>query len=357
MTENAVGFFTGYAQVQHPEYWGEKILENSLDAEGAITNKLEAHPNVAQVLPRINSFALAAADEKTKGVLITGVDREKEKHVIDLESKISKGEYFFKDNSSVLVSSGLAEYLELGVADTLVLLGSGYQGASAAGKYPVSGLVSFGSPDLNNNMVFMPLALSQQFYGMEGKVTSYVLKFHNERNLTSSVSELSGDGFRVMHWKEMLPELIQLIEADSAGGLVMLAILYLITGFGMFGTVLMMTNERIYEFGLLLAIGMRRWKLLVVFLIESFLLALLGVIAGVIVSIPILTYFYYNPIHLASDMKDFTEKFDIEPVLNFSLDPSIFLSQALYVFGMALIINAYPIWRILRLKPVEAMRV
>ena len=59
---------------------------------------------------------------------------------------------------------------------------------------------------------------------------------------------------KIMTWKETLPEIEQTITADSAGGLIMAFILYVIVVFGMFGTVLMMTEERKYEFGVLISI-------------------------------------------------------------------------------------------------------
>lgn len=356
MIENAVGFYTGFAQVQHPDYWQDKVLENSVEENSPALQELQNHPEIKNLVPRISSFALASFEERTKGILVTGVDPTLEEDVIGLSSKLDQGSYFKSGSRSLIISSGLAKYLDLAVADTLVMLGMGYQGATAAGKYSVDGIVSFGSPELNSNMVFMPIKLAQEFYACPGLVSNYIIDLKDPNKLDQTLASLNPEGLAVLSWREILPELIQLIEADSAAGMVMLGILYLIIGFGMFGTILMMTNERVYEFGILVSIGMKKWKLILVFLLESIFLSLLGVLAGIILSIPVLTYFYFNPIRLASDFKDLTEKFDIEPVLNFSLDPSIFLSQAIFVLGMALIINVYPIWKIWQLNPIKAMR-
>jgi ABC-type lipoprotein release transport system permease subunit len=82
-----------------------------------------------------------------------------------------------------------------------------------------------------------------------------------------------------MAWQEMMPELVQAIQADSAGGQIMLFILYMVITFGMFGTVFMMTAERKYEFGVLISIGMRRGQLaLTVFCSKPYLYPLLALL-------------------------------------------------------------------------------
>lgn len=360
MIKNVVGYYTGYTQVHANGYWAEKSLDNTLYLTDSLQNKLLETPNVSALIPRLESFALASAGEITRGVLVTGVDLEAEANILNLEEKLVKGSYFSEGKDEVILGESLAEFLKLGIGDTMVLLGMGYQGASAAGKYTVAGTVQYGSPDLSNSLVCLPLASAQFLYNAENRLTSLIVHTDYPRKseeITKNIrASINGNELEVMHWKEMLPELIQLIEADNAGGQIALGILYLIIGFGMFGTILMMTTERLYEFGVLISIGMKRWKLIIVQVTEGILLAMSGVVAGVIFSFPVLLYFYYNPIHLGEDLSDFAEKYDVEPVLNFSLNPEIFYTQAIWVLIIAILINWYPVWRIGKLKVTEALR-
>lgn len=359
MIKNVVGFYTGYGQVHQNGYWVEKSLDNTLEDTNELRQEILSDKNVIDIVPRLESFALASVENLTKGAIVTGVDPKAEANIVDIESRLIKGDYFDEDDESIIVTQGLADFLKIEVGDTMVLLGQGYHGVSAAGKYDVKGIAEFGSPELNGNLTFLPLKAAQKLYGAENRLTSFILLTNQPSKIDKTVAQLSSNiskDYEVMSWKEMLPELIQLIEADNIGGMIMLGILYLIIGFGMFGTILMMTNERTYEFGVLVSVGMKRWKLIVTMLLESILVSFLGVIAGVIFSIPVLIYFYHNPIHLGRDLADFTEKYDIQPVLNFSLDPQIFYTQAIYVLVIAIIINVYPIYKIMKLKPVEALR-
>ncbi len=359
MIENMVGYYTGYAQVHEDGYWVEKSLDNSLEDSPELRAKILADPNIKELVPRFESFALASAGDLTKGVMVIGLDPEAERQIMNLEDKLQEGDYFKDGATDILLAKGLAEYLKISIGDTLVLLGQGYQGTTAAGKYKIGGIVKLGSPDMNNNMVFLSIPSAQNLYAAEDRLTSLILVSNNDREIEGVVQTLQnslGEKYEVMDWKTMVPELIQLIQADNVGGMIILFILYLIIGFGMFGTILMMTNERIYEFGVLISIGLKRWKLILIMVVESIFVSFLGVVVGIIVGIPLLLYFYYHPIQLGADMADFSAKYDFEPVLHFSLAPEVFYTQAIYVLIIAIVINVYPIFKIWNLKAVEALR-
>ena len=149
---------------------------------------------------------------------------------------------------------------------------------------------------------------------------------------------------------------MQSIEVDNAGGIIMLGILYVIIGFGIFGTVMMMTAERTKEFGILISVGMKRWRLSFVSFLESLFLSFIGVLAGIIVSIPILYYFNQNPIPLTGEMAELMLKFGIDPILPFRFAANIFIDQFLTVIVIAMISALYPLSFIRKLNPVKAIR-
>jgi ABC-type lipoprotein release transport system permease subunit len=178
----------------------------------------------------------------------------------------------------------------------------------------------------------------------------------NQDEVYDNVILLYDEKHEVMTWAEMMPELVQGIEIDNAGGIIMLGILYVIIGFGIFGTVMMMTAERTREFGILISIGLKKGKLALISFLESLFLTFIGVAAGVIISIPILYYFKQNPIELTGEMAEMMLSYGLDPILPFRFAANIFVDQFLTVFVIALISVSYPILFIRRLKPVEAMR-
>jgi ABC-type antimicrobial peptide transport system permease subunit len=153
----------------------------------------------------------------------------------------------------------------------------------------------------------------------------------------------------------MLVELVQYIKSDNASGLIMLAILYLVVAFGVFGTVVMMTAERTREFGIMVSIGMKKWKLAVVTLLEMLFIGILGIIAGVIVSLPVIGYYYLHPVYYGGDMGAIVEKYGFEPLMYFAFQPDFYIVQSFIVALIVLCAACYPITRILRLKEIKAI--
>lgn len=289
-----------------------------------------------------------------------GVDPERENDLTRVKSKLVDGSYLKSDDEGILVSQGLANYLKANVGDTIVLLGQGYHGANAAGLFPVRGIVKFAMPQQNNQLVYMNLAKAQWFYAADQLITSVALVIDDPDDapkITQQIKKIySGESYEVMDWKELVPDLVQSIELDNISGKVMLWILYLVIGFGMFGTYLMMTAERQYEFGVMISVGMKRLQLQTIVLLEITMMTAIGVLVGIMLSLPALTYFHFNPIYFGEEAAKAIEKFGVEAVYAFSLDTVIFTNQAYAIFIMAIVLAGYPIWSIHKMKPVESMR-
>ena len=249
--------------------------------------------------------------------------------------------------------------MNVDVNDTVVLISQGYHGTNAAGKYVVSGLVKFGSPELNQRMLYLPMGTARQFYGTGEKVTALVLDVNQgalPRAKEMALTELDQNEYEIMDYEEMLPELIQAKELDTASSNIILAVLYLIIGFGIFGTILMMLKEREYEMGILKAIGMKSHQINWVVWSETMILGIIGCIAGILLAAPLVGYFFANPIQLGGDYAAAYEKFGVEPIIKVSIHPSLFINQAIVVFGMISFLSLFAINKIRRLDPVSAMR-
>jgi len=136
----------------------------------------------------------------------------------------------------------------------------------------------------------------------------------------------------------------------------MIMILYAVIGFGMFGTFLMMTAERMREFGILLAIGMKRIVLQATTFLEVLILSSMGVMMGLALSSVLIIYFYFNPIDLGSSYDAIANSYGIEMTIEFSLDSAIFITQAFAVFIIAFILSFYPLIIISKTKPVKAIK-
>lgn len=364
MVDNVVNFYFGYIQIHSKGYWEEQSIDKAFPMESDIFSLTSEMPEIKTLVPRLESFALAAHGDNTIGALVAGTDPIAEDVMSNLSTRLIAGSYFEKEEDAAIIAEGVAENLEIKTGDTLVLISQGYHGVNAAGKYPVKGILKFGSPELNKQMIYLPLKTAQKFYGAPGLLTSVAVAVTDKNEVKQVLSVLQSrldtmSTYEVMDWQTLMPELVQAREVDSAGNVIILIILYIIIGFGIFGTILMMTKERTYEFGVLVAIGMKRFQMGLMVWLEIIFLGLTGAGAGILASIPLVGYFNVNPVDfskISEDMKDAYEKFGFEPVFPTALEAGIFLQQALVVLVITSILAIYPLLKIKSLKPVEAMR-
>jgi ABC-type lipoprotein release transport system permease subunit len=423
--KNVIESYSGYLQLQNKEYFDEATLDNSFEFDRALVDRMKTDPNVNDVVPRLESFALAAAESRTQGVIVMGVDPEGEDRVSDLHSKLVKfrlsqtsvealkteplpehvkglldtfaGEFYasqgrlmldfgiseedtatvlpimrkhasfpneyFSENEtgSAIIGSGLSDYLKVNVGDTIVLTGQGYHGTSAAGKYLVRGIVKLAAPDIDNIIVYIPVAVAQELYAAPGMVTSAVIsvKANDDESVIKTAGRLEkliSDPLVIKEWHQLNALLVNQMEADNKSGAIMIAILYLVIAFGVFGTMLMMLAERRREFGMLVSIGMQKRKLAKVVSIEMLLIGFLGVAAGVVASLPLVFYGHAHPLRFTGEMARMYEDYGFEPVMPTMLPDTFYLWQIVVVLIILVVAIVFSIRNIFKINVIEAMR-
>lgn len=424
MIQTALESYSGYLQIQHPDYKEDKSLDNIFTVNQELIQQLESKPEITAVVQRLEGFALSSSGDQTKPAMLIGITPEEESKLTQLNNKLVKHRitqeaidnlknqnlpedllsrivnkkdrayanttklateleldeneiatyaekihkateftcrYINSNDSGVLVGYGLAQYLNLELGDTIVLISQGYQGNSAAGKYPVVGFIKFPVPQFDRGVIYMPLNMAQEYFSAQGMISSIVLNLadKSEASILSLEKEIAEmptlNGNKVYAWQKLNRELVQQIESDKSSSYLMIGILYLVVAFGIFGTVLMMTAERKREFGVMMAVGMQKWKMVVVVFIEITIIGIMGIIAAILSAIPIISWFKVHPIHYTGDMAMAIEGFGMEPILPFAFDPAFFVQQSIVVLILILLASLYPLYGIIRLSAMKAL--
>ena len=361
--KTVVESYAGYVEVHAEGYWDNQSLDNSMEVDQKLINDISSVEGVENIVQRLQTFSLISMGEKTKGGVINGVDISDEQKITDWNKKMVSGSFDLGENE-IIVGKGIAEYFDIRENDTLILYGQGYRGMMAAGKYPVKGVIDLKNPDLNKLGIFMAIESARNYVSSEEISTHIIIdkeQYYDEEKIVKDLSQILSKDYEIMTWKKTLPEIEQTITADNAGGLIMAFILYIIVVFGMFGTVLMMTEERKYEFGVLISIGMSRIRLFRIILIETIILSMIGVLLAIILTYPISYYFNLNPIDMAVLMGEgadqMMEDLGFSPLAPMSISWNIPLSHALVIFIFSLLISIYPAIKILNLNPVKSMKI
>ena len=426
MIMNFIESYSGYLQVQNVKYQDNPSIDYSFEYSDSLEKKISGVENVVSVAPHIESFVLASSGTQTKGVAVLAIDPEKERRFSNPENKLVKYKisaeaialmkksssippailkkieniagssyssqarlelelglssdeislsmtdiirsrsvtngFLDENDEGVLVSDRLAGFLKVAIGDTVILMGQGYHGASAAGIFPVRGIIKMPLAELDSRLIIMTIPAAQAFFDVKGRITSLSVnltgKSHGIMNgAQKKISLLLTDKSTTLKtWEDLNPVLVQQIQGDSQTGLATLAMLYFIIFFGIFGTVLMMISERTREFGVLVAIGLQKSRLKSIITIEMILLGLLGLIAGMITSAPVIMYFYYNPVLLKGDIGKMMEDIGWDAVMPTAWFGPYFYWQAIVVLIMVLMAIIYPLRKISGLKVIEALR-
>ena len=358
MVKTSVENRLGYIQVHTNGYWEEKTMDNAMFIHDLPIEKIKSISNVESLTPALETGMIVNYKNNSRGSFLSGFDLTKAVPK-NIKSALSEGRLPKLDKNEVLIGIELADYLEAQIGDTLVYFGVGYHGASAAGLYVITGLLDFHMPELNRLSSYIGISNLQELMQAPGIITSINVNLNKPKKLLDTqtkVREQLSTEYEVMNWKELMPDLEQLIQTSIAKGYIMNFILYLIISFVMFGTVLMATQERKYEMGVLQAIGMKRRKAMILVVIENVVISIIGVIVGAIGSYPIMLYFHNNPIEITGEQANTIQDMGIDPIIPFSIDPIILVNHGLVVLVISMLLIIYPIMVIRKLNPVEAMK-
>lgn len=424
MFKNVIESYTGYIQVQNEEFKDNSVVDNAFEFTPEIQKTLMANKNISDIIPRFESFALASSGALTKGVLVLGIDPEKEALLSNIKERlvcykltasvidtlkrknfsqefisglelfrgegysseiilqsdlgisdrdatsvmpvIKKTAYFANGYISAgkqeaLVGDKLAKFLKVDIGDTLILLGQGFHGTTAAGKFVIAGIVRMPTSDIDNKIVYLPVDVCREFYNASDMMTSVVLsvKDNSDKAIKSTIRTLGQKiplPLRLIGWREMNELLISQMDADDKSGRILIGVLYLIITFGIFGTVLMMTIERKREFGVLVAIGMQKSKLAAVISVEMFYIGLLGIISGIAAALPVIIYGQYHPMRLSGEYVKIYESYGMEPIMPFMPVDNYFIWQSGIVSLIVVVSIFYPLRKIYKMKVVNSLR-
>ena len=356
--KNSVSNYVGYIQITDSTYIDEKIIDNSIDASAIQTELITSIEHVNGVYPRMQSGALVSTGIKSKFAGIMGIRPETDNKVLKLQRKLTEGELLSDKDSDILITEKMAKYYRVHVGDTLVLIGQGFQGYTAAGLYNIKGIIRFSVGDLSN-MLFMTLSESQRFLSAPNRFTHYLINIEDSKHLNKVANQVKqlvhNKPMKARTWEEVLPGLKQGLELDSNSGLLIVGILYMIVAFGMFGTIIMLYNERLFEFGILNAIGMHKKTLIFVTQIELIILTIIGIIIGNIVSLPFLFYFNANPIELKGNTAKGMIEQGFEPYLGSGLYPEVFINNSLLILVISFFATLYIVSKLWKLNTLDAM--
>jgi ABC-type lipoprotein release transport system permease subunit len=359
----AIRLFTGDAQVQRAGYHEDQTLSYALrEDERDWDAVLRARPWLEAYTRRLTGFGLVSSDSSSAGAMIAGVDPEAEPRVSSFLRKITAGAPLARgDDHRALLGATLARNLAVGVGDTVVALTQGYRNEMGADLYVVQGLFESGNADLDRSAMALTLTDAQALFSLPGGFTAIALRTDDFRRAGRYAAELEAaladDRVVVLDWDALMPELRQMILLDNVSGAIFLAFMLILIGFEIFNTTMMSVMERVREFGILQAMGMKPGQISLLVVMELLIKVALALAVSMVVTGVLVAYFAGHPIPLSESLKELYEEFGFAlDALVFSGRARVFLEPLLSVAFIAVVVMIYPAVRVWRFTPVEALR-
>jgi len=363
MIDTAVSSMAGHVVVQADGYQDEKEPTMLVqDASVVVATLASAYPD-AVVAPRIFTGGLLMSAHSSVGVALTGLDVAAELQVQDLHEKVVDGEWLASDEREIVIGVDMAKTLDIELGDKLVYMGQNGSDEVQSRLFRVRGLFRTGSAQFDGRLAFAHLGAVQEIMGGGDVANMVTLHMADADDAFEAAPRLEALLARpeldVRHWKDALPELFAIIQVDRGSGDVMLAIIGLIVAFGVLNTMMMAVLERTREFGVMLSLGMKPRQIAWLVLLEGLVLGLLGAIVGLLfglaLSWPIVTYgLDYSSMMGGETME--SGGILMDTLVFGAWDP---VRMALYFAGAVIFCICaaiYPAWSISKLRPVEALR-
>jgi len=322
----------------------------------SLINKIQAQ--VKNFAPFIYTKTIIRARDQSDGIVIRGIDPEKEKKVTDIARMIVAGEFNFQ-NQGIVLGLDLARALGVTVGDEVTIISPFATQATPFGMIPksqkfiVRGIFDSGMYEHNATLVYFDLKELQQFLGMGEVVTGIEARIDNIYNAAKVAQELTlslGFPYRAQDWIMMNRNLFTALRLEKIVTFIVLVLIVLVAAFNIIAMLITMVLRKTKEIGILKAMGTKPKSIVKIFIGVGLLIGVIGTaLGGLFGFIASFLLNKYQFIHLPGDVY-FIKNLPVEMQL------SDFLLVVFASLLISLLATIYPAYKASKLVPVEAIR-
>jgi ABC-type lipoprotein release transport system permease subunit len=358
LVHSGTATFMGDAQVHRQGYRETHDIELTINNPDGVVSTLKASPIVDCFAPRVYSFAMVGSPANNEGVSMVGVDPENERCLSLVDDTIVAGDYFAGGLRDIVIGSELAELLEVELGDRVVLtVAQAHTGDLEQELFRVSGIYHLNIKEMDRGMAFIPLPKAQRMLNLEGQIHEVAIKLTDTKLAMNEHlplwTELSKNGNEAVGWPKLLPQLSAAMRLTNFSLLIIGLVLFAVVSLGIINTLFMSLYERMFEFGVLRAVGTRPSSIFRLVLGEAGALSVISIILGLVISAVVLIIVSrYGINYTGIEYAGVTFRDRIYPVVR----GVQFVKYPLWVFVITTVVGLYPAAYAARLTPARAMR-
>lgn len=360
MVRNGIRTLTGHIQVHHRGYRSDPVIENSMSDPRVVEDTLKtALPSGSRWASRVRVNAVASNARHSSGVTFVGIDPDTEANVSFIKDAVIEGRYLRSDDPyGIIVGRALVDTFETKIGHKVVIMSQDTQRDVASRAYRIVGIYKADLEATEKQFVFVTKASAQTMLKMNQNISEISIVLPENADVDKMALSLRGvlpsGEYEVQTWRELLPLVTAYLDLNSGFLIIWYIVVFVAMGFGVVNTTLMAVFERVREFGLLKALGMKPWWIVREVLVESFFILLIGTIIGDIVSYGTVALLSVNGIDLSA-LAAGSEYFGMSRIIYPAFYGQDVIMANLIVFVLGIIVSLYPAIKAARFTPVEAL--
>jgi ABC-type lipoprotein release transport system permease subunit len=355
---NAVDTYLSHIQIHNNLFSEDYNIKHTINNLDIIEKTVSEDKRVVSYSKRIVLNGMLSNSNGSYGIQVKGIDPDEEIKVTNTHEKIIDGEYFrSKRDNTILVGQKLADKLNLNLKSKVVITFQDENYELTSLLYRVEGIFRSGNSRYDEMNVFLKnksitknLPEFNGYHEMPILLSDIELRGEVKKDLIP----LSSDNI-VEGWDDISKELAYANEMLSAVLYIFMMIILSGLSFGVINTMLMAILERRKEIGMLMSIGMNRYKIFMMISFETIFLSLIALPFGLITSYLIVEYYSVVGIDL-SVVEAGLENFGVGTRLYFKVPNEEYFYVSLMVFVISIFSSIFPSIRALKINPVEATK-
>jgi ABC-type lipoprotein release transport system permease subunit len=349
-------------ELGHAQIHAKDFIEEEYDYNFPIKNPeevraiLDADTLIKSYVERSVFSGMVSTARDQSLALVFGVDTLQEQSISSISSMIVEGEMVQgKRAPSLLIGKAMAEQLNLKIGSKLNVQGGLLHGVkSFVGK--VRGIYESPNKLKDKVVIYVHKSDIEKKLG-DGFVHEYAIIFKEFDSLEAQTAFLKSQltDLDVLSWGALMPEIKEGIAITDAVMSVIMIIIWFALALGIINTMLMSVLERTNELGMLMAIGMSRYKIASMIFFETAVLTVVGVPVGLLLTM--ISMSYYGEVGIDLSFADSAiSEFGFESIIYPKIKPNFYYQVIYQVIIVSLISTVFPVMRVLKLRPVEAIR-
>ena len=359
MIRTATASFLGEAQIHREGFRDEQEVSLTIQALDEVRTNLAEEAIVEHYTQRTLSPGMITSSANVSAINLVGIHPPTEKFLSLIDDAITEGVYFEGNNSrDIVIGAKLAEILETELGDRVVVtVAQAESGDLSQEMFRVSGIYRFVGEEMNSGMAFVRIGKAQEMLAIGSGIHDLAIKFTDAADAQDTTllfwDTYSQSGNEVLSWTELMSQLKAILDITTYSKYIMGVVLFGVVVFGIINTLFMSLYERMFEFGVLRAIGTRPFGMARVVLFEAGALAVVSIGLGAILGFVLTAVFTRVGINYTGiEMMGVTIQEFIYPVLKVQQ----FIIYPISVFIFTIIAGLYPARHVAKMAPVDAMR-